>query len=502
MKRLLAISICVFMLISICACTPSGDVSTAQSTAESTGTTSSEESSNEGTKYSATIPDDFSWEKEEFKILTSWHIQGALKNYEFGYTTDELESSVISDAVETRNNIVEDKLGIEIVEDFVLGGRDTSSELVSYVQQSIDSGTGDFSAITPSLYVAGAIALQGNFYDLNDINNMSLESPWWDKYFIEETIIKDKVFFATGDFGFFTKNSLNAIFFNKQIRENLDLDDPYQLVKDNKWTIDTLTTWAKLYNEDLNNDGTITYLDQYGIGGQLDNIVTFFYSAGEMVSKLDDNGNPKLTAYNDRSATAMEKIQKLMSDPSFISANDLFGVSNQPVMLHVDAFISGRTFLFWDALLTIEGMRDMFDDFGILPLPLLDENQDRYHSLLNPYTGNAIGIAGNVDPSELEDIAVILNALGAEGKNFVTPAFTETTLKGQRLRDNDSEDMLDIIFDNIGCDIGFIYNFGNMAETVLHKIAKGENFTNLYDANKTRLENDIQNFIDVFESID
>jgi hypothetical protein len=121
--------------------------------------------------------------------------------------------------------------------------------------------------------------------------------------------------------------------------------------------------------------------------------------------------------------------------------------------------------------------------------------------MLNPWNSSCLGIAINVLPDEVEDVAIVLNLLGAEAKNYITPAYVETTLKGQRLRDDDSEEMLDIILNNIGCDVGHIYDFAHLGINLLHKVNEGANFTTTYDSYKIWANQDINRLIDTFEQL-
>ena len=505
MKKTLAVLLCLVMLVAVCACTPTEETSKATSDAVSTESDVSAEESTETTiKYSANVPEGFKWGEEQFIIKSTWADLSNLKYTEFGYGAEDMEATVINDAVATRNDIVEDIIGAEIVEDMVLStDRFNTGEFVTIINQAIDSGTADFSAITPSLYQAGALALKGHMYDLTEIENMALQSEWWDEFFIDAVDVMGKLYFVTGDIGFIAKDSISAVFFNKDLAADLEIENPYQLVKDKKWTIDVIHTWAKMYNEDVDNNGSINHLDKFGIGGQNDNFKAFFFGAGEVFASLDNNKNPITSGYSERSAEVADRFQEFITDKTcFVRADDLFGVSNTPVNLLVDAFVEGRALMFWDALSNIEGMRAMDVDFGILPVPLYDENQDRYSSMLTPWPSNAFAIAGNVDPSQVKNVATVMNVLGAEGKNYITPAYVETTLKGQRLRDDDSEDMLDIIFDNIGCDIGYVYCFAGTAADILNNTASGQNFTTLYDSYKSTLETKMTTFVDVFEALE
>lgn len=503
MKRVLTLLLCALMLVSIVACNPSNDTSDIPSSTVSTESDVSAEESTETTiKYSANVPEGFEWGEEQFIIKTTWNSTD-LKYTEFGFGAEDMEATVINDAVATRNDIVEDIIGAEIIEDLVMSmDRFNTGEFVTIVNQAIDSGTATFSAITPSLYHAGALALKGSLYDLTEIENMSLESPWWDEFFVDEAEILGQLYFVTGDIGFFTRNSITAVLFNKEIAADLELENPYELVRNKKWTFDTIAKWSKLFSKDLDNDNVIGHLDQFGMGGQNDNMWAFFYAAGETISKSDENGLPYMTIESTRTPDIMAKIQEIMTDTTcYVNANKLWGYSNTPVKLVVDAFVEGRSLLFCDAMMCIEDMRTMDMDFGILPCPLYDENQDRYYSMLNPYSSTCVAIAINLYPDEIDDVAIVLNLLGAEAKNYITPAYIETTLKGQRLRDDDSEEMLDIIINNIGCDIGHIYDFAHLGINLLHKVAEGSNFTTTYDSYKTWANQDIDKLIDTFEQL-
>ena len=314
MKRLLALLLCAFMLLGIVACTPSGDVSNAVSdTVSETSETSTEESETK-TVYSANVPEGFKWGADEFIIKTTWNSTD-LKYTEFGYGAEDMEATVINDAVATRNDIVEDIIGAEIIEDLVMSmDRFNTGEFVTIVDQAIDSGTATFSAITPSLYHAGALSLKGLLYDLTEVENMALESEWWDEFFVEEAKVLDQLYFVTGDIGFYTRNSITAVLFNKEIAADLELENPYELVRNKKWTFDTIAKWSKLFSKDLDNDNVIGHLDQFGMGGQNDNMWAFFYAAGETISKSDENGLPYMTIESTRTPDIMAKIQEIMTE--------------------------------------------------------------------------------------------------------------------------------------------------------------------------------------------
>ena len=92
-------------------------------------------------------------------------------------------------------------------------------------------------------------------------------------------------------------------------------------------------------------------------------------------------------------------------------------------------------------------------EFGIVPVPKFDTEQEWISSNYG-CTLSAIP----VNTPDTDRSAIILEALNAESYRSVTPVYYESVLKGKLARDNDSEDMLDMIFGNLRFDFGFIHN--------------------------------------------
>lgn len=500
MKKLLIVFMAAVMLLALIACdsTPAGESTVSTPAAES-------EDTSEGEKvYAANVPEGTDLQGADIVILTTATDPNNINGGEFGWGKDEAEATVVNEAIWNRNNRVGELLHCNIVERCVAdGNRMANGAMLSTIKTGVDGNTADYSIVAPSLYQAGYLAPGNYLYNLLNLENMNgVSDEWWDSYFVDAVEIKGKVFFAIGDIGYQSRQSITPVFFNKEIAAQIEIENPYDLVRNKKWTIDVITAWSKLFSSDMNGDG-IDYLDKYGMGGQNDNIWAMFFGAGETVAAKDATGTPVITIYNERSTGVAEKIKTLMNDKScFINANELFGISNTPVDLLTEAFSEGRSLLFCDALLNVENLRDMSFDFGILPCPLYDENQTEYYSMVNPWTSNAFGIPSNLDSTDAENAALVMECLGAEGKNLLTPAYIEIALKGQKTRDDESQEMLDIIFGSVGCDIGHIYNWGSLGSAVLHATAEGGEFTSLCDANIGAAEAAIATTIEAFDAID
>jgi len=108
----------------------------------------------------------------------------------------------------------------------------------------------------------------------------------------------------------------------------------------------------------------------------------------------------------------------------------------------------------------VEKFRGMEANFGIVPLPKFDEAQTQYYSVVNPYTGVLLGVPKSVQ--DLERTSIILEAMAAESRYTLQPAYYDVVLQRKYTRDDESQEMLDIIFGNRIYDIGAVYSFGNV----------------------------------------
>jgi hypothetical protein len=120
-----------------------------------------------------------------------------------------------------------------------------------------------------------------------------------------------------------------------------------------------------------------------------------------------------------------------------------------------DMFKAGQALLYFHSLSKIDTLRDMEIDFGVLPYPKLDENQDKYSSFIdlhNPF----MGVPKTV--SNLERTGAIIEDLSYLSSKYLVPAYYDTTLKTKFARDEESIEMLDIIRDGIVFDFGCVYD--------------------------------------------
>ena len=98
----------------------------------------------------------------------------------------------------------------------------------------------------------------------------------------------------------------------------------------------------------------------------------------------------------------------------------------------------------------VQQLRSMETDFGIIPYPKYDENQDRYYSRVSYYNAPIIPVTN----SRHELTGAVLEYFNWASSETVIPAYYDTVLYGKVIRDDESREMLDIIFDARVVDIG------------------------------------------------
>ena len=102
----------------------------------------------------------------------------------------------------------------------------------------------------------------------------------------------------------------------------------------------------------------------------------------------------------------------------------------------------------------------MKDDYGILPYPKFDENQDKYYSnSMDNYS--LLSVPKTV--TDLEFVGTITEALTRESHYSVVPAYYDVALTSKYARDEQSVAMLDIIMDGRQYDFSILHN-GQIAD--------------------------------------
>ena len=250
-NRILALILASLMLLSAAACSDSGtnDETAAPTAGENTENAAAEETAPEETGPVAELPDK-TYNGEEVMFLTSLNT-----GYDW-YTSyeiyaEEMNGQLINDAVFQRNNEIEELLDIKIAETKLENCHTTA-------KSSITAGDKQFDVVMPYMNNSINLAVEGSLLDLKQIPYLDLEKPWWDTRANKDLLINDRLFITTGDIAILDNECTMVMFFNKDMIGQYGLESPYDLVKENKWTIDKVGEMSYSITNDKNGDGKTT----------------------------------------------------------------------------------------------------------------------------------------------------------------------------------------------------------------------------------------------------
>ena len=143
-------------------------------------------------------------------------------------------------------------------------------------------------------------------------------------------------------------------------------------------------------------------------------------------------------------------------------------------------------------------MGDMEDDYGLLPYPKWDESQQDFCNTMHAYGTSYVCIPTTVADPDMS--GAVLEALSYYGKEYITPAYYETTLKGKYFRDEESAEMLDYILFQRTYDLGMIFNWGNMFVNIINiSFNPGTDFASTYARDEKAALADIEKFISALD---
>jgi len=435
-----------------------------------------------------------------FSILT-FGVAGSYEWENVDLHSEEETGDTIGDAVFKRNQIVEEKYNFKLNQ-----VHRYDDAFRSALRNEISASTNEYDLISPRVIDSAGFMQSGYFMNLfsPEIEYLDLEKPWYNQQGIKEMSIDNKLFIILSDTLLSDNNATCITIFNKQIAQDNGLEDPYSLVREGKWTVGKLYEMAKATSRDLNGDGAMeAAVDQFGYLCWGDAMITYLHSAGQRLVSKDENDLPFLAFNNPQTYAAMDKVMDLLYDES------VTGNVQKPAFSGVafeEVFGSNRAAFGWVRLYMIPMLRGMDADFGILPIPKINESPDTvYYSTVNVHTACSLAIpVTSAGSSEILDrTTIIMEALAAESKYTLTPAYYDISLRTKHVRDDESSEMLDIILENRVLDIGDVYNFADFGiEFYRRAIANDRNLVSFYEKYESRVNKEIEKLIDKIQGLD
>ncbi len=472
MKKLLALLLCAAMLgLSLASCggnagsaAPAADGTTAAGSPDSPVTEVTEAPVvTEPTPYEYLEKADFNG--YEFRIIGP---SSQTRYLPVTVVPEELTGEIIYDNAFERNKAVEEAFNVVIT---YVDGKDTSTA-ATMTTSSVLAGDDAIDVAINSLSQMGTMASQGMFLDVNALDNIHTDMPWYNQKVNANLNINNRLKTFASDFTCIFLSCTYCTFFNQDMAAEFKLPDLYQQVMDGTWTIDKMIAYTADVASDIDGDGAMTAEDRYGftcssaLGAGNETIRAMQYGMGQTTTTPDADGRPVLALNNERTVKIAEYLSDLYrSDDAFTK----MGAWNDGIKI----FAASRA-LFLNCIImhAPNYMRDMEDTYGILTMPKFDEAQDEYYT--NVSAGSAMFEAFPITVADPAKITAVFEALAYEGHERVIPAFFETSMKVKYSHDENTTKILDMLRESTVVDFGMVFDGGVGMLNLVGKTVAGD----------------------------
>lgn len=412
---------------------------------------------------------------------------------EYEFSSEELTGEIINDAVYERNNLLEARYNIRVnhVDRATTWG--SGDRFNPELNAMILSGDASFDIVAGyAAMILGAIQ-KGLFLNWYDVPTIDVSEHWWSAQIADSLTINGKLFAMTGDIALSVWEDMVCMYFNQKLATDYGVPDLYELVRNGEWTFEELLSIVSGVSGDLNGDGRYTQDDLFGYITYWSTAIDSYMPAFDIqVVKRGEDGWLSYTMNNERMIGALEKMQALFSNGSqfslMVSSGDLQKI-----------FQEDRALFFAHDLRTSAKLRDMETNYGIVPYPKYDAQQDKYYStstdifslMLFPST-----------VTNLDFVGCVTEAMCIANSAMVIPAYYDIALKDKYNRDQQSAEMLDIIRDSLIFDVGYLNSFAlsTAGHLFVQLVREGRtDFASAYAKNEKVYQKKLEKMLEAYE---
>ncbi len=437
----------------------------------------------------------FAQEDNGDKVFTIF--ANSASSYE--YNAEGLTGDIVTDSVYKRDRVVEKYLGIKFDVIYELGTVTGRKVFNQKVTQAIDAGD-PFDLVSNVVYYSLMPSREGYYLEGRELEYCNFDNPWWMADMYENLSIADKLYAFMGDGALSFYKDLSVMYFNVDLwaDERPDVDF-YELVRNNEWTLDKFLELTAEMGRDLSGDGIIDdQNDQLAYVGESVPNGTFETALGLKTIERQNDGSITYLGLTERYDNAYSRMR------DFHKRDDVFYYSsiNDNTFKSMTTFANGNVAIMCNYLYATEHIRDMEDDYGIIPLPKYDSQQEKYYTQLGTTT-SAFFVPNNV--ADVDLTSKVMEALAYYGQTMVVPSYYEVALKTKYINDPQIREMLDIVRETAMSNVWFIYNGLITGTTPYFRFSPDHTFQNLASVFRMREKPYVaalNKLIDTYEALD
>ena len=403
---------------------------------------------------------EMNWDNTEYRILGREYSTNMFKNFEVDYK--EMPEDVVGVAVWNRNMALLDKYGIDVVGIF-------EKDPKGKAKTSLESGDDIYSLIICPPEELHPFAMEGYLVDMAKAPYIDLDNEAWNSYANKQITMGGKIYYNTNKFLLQDKHRSWSMFYNRTLARELNIGYLEEEVFAGTWTIDKLIEVAKAGSAETDGIDGMTYEDRWGVDLASSYCFTqLLYGGGFRITEIGSSGSPELVGATDHMMSIIDKVYELI-----LNKDDCFTHDTRPVAADnsreaMDIYFQGRAVIMAEALSELDNMGTIDFEFGILPNPKFNEDQDDYYAIPNLTNGSLFAIPATVEDVDFAGFA--LEAISEESAETTYYSYIETKCKLQDAYDEDAAKCLDIIFNGIVYDIAFTSNIGGLGKLVWNMV--------------------------------
>ncbi len=330
---------------------------------------------------------------------------------------------------------------------------------------------------------------EGLVTPIDQLEYIDLSQPYWAAEANAALSINGAHYTALGDMNLSAYDLTHVLLFNENLITDYKLDSPFELVESGKWTFDKMYEMMNAVSDDINGDSIFDQNDQYGYSAYARVVAQNFWIAGGIntVAK-DENDIYTLNLSNENVVNYLTKVTERIMGGNIAYFNDVDGYYDAMPDWEIEMFKNDRVLFANSTLRYMESLRDMDTDFGIIPYPKQDEEQEKYYVRLGYWNAPLVPVTN----AETEMTGALLEALNAEYNRVVRPKFFDTALKGKIARNEESVRMLDLILESRVIDVGDVLFSSSIRATLTDVFSKGStDYMSSIDANRAKNEQEL-----------
>ena len=506
-KLLALVLACLLLVTTFVACgdeagsnTGGEDTNTTDSNAPETGPQGGYDASFDRNSVKDNVPTDLKFTGE----TVTFFVRNDIDLWKYEMDVDEILNDTLYDAIYYRNKTVEERLGVTITTVEAPGNYTNRLAWNDTLRTAVNTKSGDFDTAAIYLSQGTPLAVEGMYYNVVDFPYIELNKPWWNQDLREELTLFNTLYYLGGDIAATETNQTFCMFYNKNLFDKyygVQGINLYDVVENKEWTMDYMYDLVSAVHEDVDGDGTVNDGDVVGFVA---------YTAGTEESGNDGwipacgidittkvNGIPVLSFYGERTLRAYETLKKLYSNPGTLNHD----------LPELTTFANGNQMFRRGKLNDGSELREMKDSYGVLPLPMLEANQEGGYATTVGNVASLITILSSLPEGRKALVGATLELMAAESYKQITPAYFEVAVKTKYSEAPEDAEMYELILNSIKFSFGYCYSTASLKGgpgslpigSLFRKLSV--DLAQMYDTNDEVYEENLQKLIEGLDEV-